>query len=246
MKLPKMILLDYGHTLVAEPGYSTINGTKAIMEHVTSNPQGLSAEQVNEMAEALFQNERKKGLIINLELTFQASQRLQCELLQLEFDLPYEELELIYWDGASSGIVLPHVNEMLGFVSSMGIRLGVVSNISFSGASLEKKIKRLLPGFKPEFVIASSEYMVRKPNRLIFDLALKKARLNPEDAWFCGDNIFKDVMGSHSAGIFPVWYDDCTMDNPFGEKNTSALDAPSFEHLHIHDWLELVEVLKGL
>ena len=63
-----------------------------------------------------------------------------------------------------------------------------------------------MPGHTFEFIIASSEYMFRKPNRRIFHLALEKAGLGPEDAWYIGDNYECDVVGAREAGLFPVWY----------------------------------------
>ena len=48
--------------------------------------------------------------------------------------------------------------------------------------------------------------MFRKPNKRIFELALEKACLSPEDVWYIGDNYQCDVMGARNAGIFPVWY----------------------------------------
>ena len=45
----------------------------------------------------------------------------------------------------------------------------------------------------------SCEYVFRKPNPLLFELALKKAGLPASDVWFCGDNmtarIDEDVLG---------------------------------------------------
>ena len=35
-------------------------------------------------------------------------------------------------------------------------------------------------------IITSSNYMFRKPNKRIFDLALEKAELTPEDVWYIG------------------------------------------------------------
>lgn len=64
-----------------------------------------------------------------------------------------------------------------------------------------------MPDSRFEFVIASSEYMVRKPNPRIFRLALQKAGLSPDRVWFCGDNVRADVEGAHAAGLFPVWYE---------------------------------------
>ncbi len=42
-------------------------------------------------------------------------------------------------------------------------------------------------------------YMFRKPNRRIFDLALEKAGLNPEEVWYIGDDYECDVKGDLNA-----------------------------------------------
>lgn len=49
-------------------------------------------------------------------------------------------------------------------------------------------------------------YIFRKPNKRIFDLALEKAQLQPDEAWYIGDQYECDVKGSLNAGLFPVWY----------------------------------------
>jgi len=35
--------------------------------------------------------------------------------------------------------------------------------------------------------------MFRKPNPMLFELALKKAGLNAGDVWFCGNNIKEEA-----------------------------------------------------
>jgi len=34
---PKMILLDYGHTLIGEPAFNSLHGTEAVMCHAVKN-----------------------------------------------------------------------------------------------------------------------------------------------------------------------------------------------------------------
>lgn len=86
--------------------------------------------------------------------------------------------------------------------------------------------------------------MFRKPNPMLFELALKKAGLEAGDVWFCGDNIKADVEGSAQIGIFPVWYEDETMEYPWRGKDNGI--AQNCKYLHIHNWLELIEVLEGI
>lgn len=86
------------------------------------------------------------------------------------------------------------------------IRTGVISNISYSGDALTKRLNRLLPENNFEFIIASSDYIFRKPNKRIFQLALEKADLQAEDVWYIGDQYQCDVVGAKEAGMFPIWY----------------------------------------
>ncbi len=50
MKIPKMILFDYGQTLIAEQRFDGIKGTEAVLKHATRNKYNLTAEQIQERA----------------------------------------------------------------------------------------------------------------------------------------------------------------------------------------------------
>lgn len=136
---------------------------------------------------------------------------------------------------------MPFVEEMLDCLKEKGIRSGVISNIGWSGNALTERINRLLPKNQFEFIIASSEYGIRKPDSMIFELALQKANLPPGNVWYCGDNVKADVYGARSAGIFPVFYEDETVENPFqGQNEGLQID---FDHIHIHSWVEMMNIL---
>ena len=47
MKIPKMILFDYGQTLIAEQKFDGVKGTEAVLKYATKNKYNLSAEQVH-------------------------------------------------------------------------------------------------------------------------------------------------------------------------------------------------------
>ena len=64
------------------------------------------------------------------------------------------------------------------------------------------------------------KFMFRKPNKRIFDLALEKAGLQPDEVWYIGDQYECDVKGSLNAGLLPVWY-------------TGAIDLPYAEDKNI-------------
>ena len=50
MKIPKMILFDYGQTLIAEQKFDGVKGTEAVLQYATRNKYQLSAEQVQAKA----------------------------------------------------------------------------------------------------------------------------------------------------------------------------------------------------
>lgn len=245
MKKPQMIIFDYGHTLLYEPGFSAIRCEEAAFPYIIKNPMNLTAAQIYAEVQNLFQqfNEQRNSGIEIHEWQFM---RLIYEYLGIEFSISYEELEQIEWNAAAEGAVMPHADKMLDYLNENGIRTAVISNIGWSGQALTDRIKRLLPNNRFEFVIASSEYVIRKPNRMLFEIALRKAELPPEKVWYCGDSIQNDVMGARGAGIYPVLYEGDTPDevNPFRHQNDGI--EIDFEHLHIHDWCEMVEILRGL
>ena len=76
--------------------------------------------------------------------------------------------------------------------------------------------------------------MYRKPNKRIFELALEKAELQPEEVWYIGDQYQCDIVGANAAGLFPVWY-------------IGAIDLkyePKEDVLTIENWKDMVERLK--
>src|SRR4051794_32296509 len=56
-----------------------------------------------------------------------------------------------------------------------------------------------------DVVIVSGEAGVAKPDRRVFELALRKLGGEPSTAWYVGDNIVNDVGGAQSAGWTAVW-----------------------------------------
>jgi len=242
-KRPEMIIFDYGHTLLGEPGFDTLRGEEALFEYIKSNKKNLTFKQVNDFSRELL---KKISIVrgMGIELHEWQFQRLLHEYLEIELSVSFAEAENIFWDNTCPGAVMPDADKMISYINANGIRSGVISNIGFSGQALAMRINRLLPQNRFEFIIASSEYMIRKPDPMLFELALKKAGISAGDVWFCGDNIKADVEGSAAVGIFPVWYEDETMENLWRGQEKGV--TPHCEHLHIHDWNELIEVLERL
>lgn len=218
MRKPKMILFDYGQTLVNEQPFDGVAGTKAVLRKCVLNPNNITGEEVQEFASALNKDigryDPESSHFCVTEVHNHLFQNYLYEYFGLTRIVSPLELEAVFWDAASPGVPTKNITELLTYLQSHHIRSSVISNISFSGQALKNKIDTLLAEHNFEFIIASSEYIFRKPHKRIFEIAVKKARLAPNEIWYCGDNGVCDVDGSKMAGLFPVWYQGaCTGQN---------------------------------
>lgn len=208
MTRPKMILFDYGGTLLCEPDWDGLRGERAVLEHAVSNPQGCTPEALAAWEKANFPS-RTPAREIGVEVAEIQQLRLKYELHGLRFDIPYAEIEDLFWSHTSpmtERCVYPHIREALRFLGDQGIRTGVISNLVWSGRALKRRIDALLPDNRFEFILTSSDYGIRKPDVRLFQVALAKAGLPPEAVWYCGNDYRKDVQASREAGMFPVLY----------------------------------------
>ena len=245
MKKPEMIIFDYGHTLLYQPYFNTSNGNKAIYPYINRNPRNISFEEYDKTITELFAKiKAERGAI--LEIHEHNFLKLAIEYMDISLSVSIEEAEEIIMNGISQGAIMPHADILLDYLNSKGIRTGVISNNCFSSNALKKLFNRLLPRNKFEFVLASSDYIFKKPHNVMFDIALQKSRLSADKVWYCGDSIETDVQGSKNVGMFPVLYEGITVDdtNPFAHQNDNL--KVDFEYLHITDWNELINVLEQM
>ncbi|MDE6838226.1 MAG: HAD family hydrolase [Acutalibacter sp.] len=225
-----MILFDFGGTLARETENDFLRGWQGVFRAVKDPPAGASPARAHELASRLWEYQavcRRHGA----ELHEWQQLRTVLGVLGLEEALDLETAERLLMENASAAQPVPYAGELLSFLHRQGIRTGVVSNIGWSGNGLAHRLKQILPENRFEFVIASSEYGIRKPDPLLFQAALKKAGLPASQVWYCGDDLQADIAGAHGAGLFPVW---------FGGRGP----GPDFPHLRVGDWRELAELLE--
>ena len=240
---PEMIIFDYGHTLLHEPGWDPRRGNEELFKHISKNPGNVTVDNyigaINEIYGKVMEVRKNE----NCDFSSTVADRTVSELLNIEFSLTPLEREIVFWTAAAPGALMPDSDKMLDRLNEEGIRTGVISNLSWSGEALRDRLDRLLPRNRFEFVVTSSDYIFRKPSKVLFDIALNKAGLPPEKVWYCGDNPRADVEGAANAGIFPVWYDnDTDVDHDIMER----FRTPPCEHLHIKEWREMAHILDQI
>lgn len=226
MKKPKMILFDYGQTLVNEKKFDGIAGTKAVLQYATKNKYNYTAEDVQAAADAvnveLGRFGTKQHRLVQVEVPNHMFTAYLYQSMGIELSLTHQDIDRVFWNAASPGVPSDGIEDFLALLKEQDIRTGVISNITYCGEVVEERINNLLPEHNFEFILATSEYMFRKPDKRIFELALEKAGLQPEDVWYIGDNYLCDAVGARNAGIFPVWYIGATS-APQGEDDVLTI-----------------------
>jgi len=240
MNNPKMIIFDYGQTLVDYKIFDLLKGTIAVLKEASKNPNNVSAEEVQALAMELNKDIGRFGDDLEkqafLEVHNNPFQKYLYDYFDIEFTKSPAEIEGIFETSACTIEPTKKISEFLQFLEDINIRTSVISNISFSGDLLKRRIKEYIPSHTFEFIIASSEYVFRKPHKRIFEIALRKAKLNACDTWYCGDNAVYDVDGAAACHIFPVWFK--------GAIENSNKHVPKSDCFMIEDWEELKDKLK--
>lgn len=145
---PKMILFDYGHTLLYEIGHNAEKGNKAIYQYIKSNPKNISFQEFNKIVNSTFKKINECGNGIDIcEKNFL---RLVYGYMNIELSVSLEEAESIIWNGVSECDIMPNANKILDYLNKNDIRSGVISNMCWSGKSLKDRLNRLLPNNKLE------------------------------------------------------------------------------------------------
>jgi len=243
MQEPKMILFDYGQTLINEEKFNGVKGTEAVLRYTVENKYKLSAAQVQEEAEKINKElgrfDPMKRHLFQVEVPNHMFTSYLYGSLGISLSLTSEQIDKVFWDAAAPGSPTKGIEGFLEYLHQNGIRTGVISNISFAGRVVENRINEVIPNNHFEFILATSEYMYRKPNKRIFELALEKAELKACDVWYIGDQYECDIVGARNVGIFPVWYLGAS-DMPYKkedyEKAVDVKQVRAWEELQI--WME--------
>ena len=240
MNKPKMIMFDYGQTLIREAKFNGVKGTEEVLKHAIKNKYNKSAKEVQAYADELNDEigrfDRSNIHLFQKEVPNHMFTKYLYESLGIEIALSPEEIDNVFWNAASPGTATDGILDFLSFLKDYDIRTAVISNISFSGKVVADRINTCIPDNDFEFILATSEYLFRKPNRHIFDLAIEKSELSPSQIWYVGDQYKCDVIGARNAGMFPVWY-------------IGAIDMPYYaqdEVLTVKHWDELKDYISRI
>ena len=145
---------------------------------IIANAGGVEPEYVFEKAIELYKQNKKGDLeIANM----------------LHVDLPK-------WD-ADSEMLYPDAEDVLKELHEK-YKIGVIANQNLGTAA---RLERFGILKYIDLVVASAEEGVAKPDRRIFDIALERAGIKPEEAFMIGDRIDNDIIPAKNLGMKTMW-----------------------------------------
>ena len=111
--------------------------------------------------------------------------------------------------------------------------LALVSDAQWTFTEPEMAMLGLTPFFK--FRILSSRFGFKKPDGRLFDMAMKKLMIKPEESVYIGDNPQKDLVGAKKAGMtFILFRSGYKPDNDFQPDR------------HFNDYSELLKIIEEM
>ena len=241
------VVFDLWNTLIEADDFSPFKGNKRLLEAAGSDAP-LDALLAYE-AGILRDTERREDEC-HLEYTRQSLQRLLNDRFAVRSPLSLAEQEWEYWSSSMSIRLLEGVPAMLDGLARRSIRRAVISNSSFTADTIRRALADLGVADRFEFVVSSADYGVRKPHTAIFEAALARLGLEPNEAWFAGDIIEYDLKGGLGAGMFTVLFRP-PVDEPPGfdwstfRPSVASVDLrrPDYGYRRIERWDELAGLL---
>jgi putative hydrolase of the HAD superfamily len=227
----KVFIFDFWDTLM-KYDYNGLAANQALLDIAIKNPNKIDAKQLLNAINDMFVEIRKESK--KLEVKFEDVHKLVHNMLGIEFNRPYIELEKIYIDNAYSLTPHDHAFTFLKYLVENGYKIALLSNTILSRATISNILNTNFPGVEFAPLIISSEIVFKKPHPKVYDLMLKKLDLIPELVYFVGDNIEYDVIGPSKAGIFSFFY------NHRGAK----INEDSINYFEVKSFLDIINYLE--
>ncbi len=111
----------------------------------------------------------------------------------------------VYWDNFLKQIQpFDGVIEFLSKIKNCGGKIALCTDMT---AHIQyRKIEKLGLSNFIDYMVSSEETGQEKPSPAMFNLALKKLNVEPNETAYFGDSPERDIVGAASLGIKPFWF----------------------------------------
>ena len=234
MQRPAGVIFDLGSTILHQEWLNLVAGGERLLEFAESTPD-LTAEEIQRVADEINVEVNRIRDESMVEFGIQSFQRLVYEHLDISFSISFEEMEREFWNTAVMYSPSEGISDVLDLLDKHRIKTGILSNSAFRGVVLKEELAKHNLAHRFSFLISSIDYGFRKPHKRLFQIAVRKMNLEPQDIWFVGDKLEYDIRGAIDSGLYPVWY------NP--ESKPGEIDG---EHLEVRNWQEFQAKIESI
>ena len=203
---PRGLLFDYGGTLVEEVSVDMRAGNEWLLAQAAERPAHVTLDHVLARAHIVTTDVAGVRDRVHLETAWPTLTRLIHDYFGVRFDRPMAELELGFWKASVRTREMPGARDALEQLHRAGLPMAVVSNTSYGEHVIRDELARHGLTDHLTFVMVSSDYSVRKPNPLLFEVAASRLGIAAQEIWFVGDRLDTDVAGAKAAGMKAVWF----------------------------------------
>ena len=187
------VIFDLGDTVLEEKSYDIASGFAEISRNLVPH---ATLEQLN-LSIAKYQVGSSE---------FRLLKWIESNLSNLGQSTRAADLELELWRQTVSLLPKPGIRNVLDFLKGKNIRIAAISNAIFSSICMERELEMHGLDDYFEFIISSADIGIRKPDKAIFELALNKLDIEPNNTWYIGDNWDADIVGATFSRMTPVWF----------------------------------------
>ena len=219
----RAVLFDFGHTLVdfarTEEALRVAYGV--VRDKLTEWVEDRAPPEVDELVERIAgavddmvgrsYMERRMEELDQVALFEQAFAAIGYELPR---ELLYEVAEIDHDSFSRSLTAPPSTLETLARLREMGLRLGLISNLSLLPHKVREDLDRLEIAPYLDAAAFSSEVGFRKPDARIFLHTLKALGEDPAHAVFVGDRLNDDVVGAQAVGMRTILTREFRQEDP--------------------------------
>jgi putative hydrolase of the HAD superfamily len=200
----KAILFDRGNTLVqfGESDYEA--GLKEILASLDS-PEALNLAELHRFEDEFFAKIDFYRERAHLEVNLLHYYELLARYFGVRFNQPYEEICRRYHLAAQRISPIAGAARVLRELKRRGYLLGLVTNTSLPHSVVKAEFDQLALYDYFDTVVCSSEIVFRKPDRAMFEVALRSLNVKPVEALFVGDDYHADIVGAKNVGMKTVW-----------------------------------------
>ncbi len=229
----KYVLFDCWDTIVEFKEKYPFASVDAVYKHII-NKDKISFDEICKY-DYEFLNDYYKTTLFDVDQTNMF--RYLCESLGLKLDCSYEQA------GYESAMafdapLIPNIKQFISFLKENNIKCSVVSNTIHNYEITKEIITRNFEENPFEKIICSSEYIVKKPDVRIYNLASKIVGIHNENIAFIGDNLYTDILGANNSNMQAFFFN-------WKNAEVSKEMKSKVKYTEFKSYLDLIKIMKG-